>query len=286
MSIWRQLSHGLRALTRRDSVGTELDDEVRDYYDRAHADLVDQGLSAQEADQITRRKLGDPDRAREDLASYGWENTAENTFADLRHAARRLRQSPGSALVVILTLALGIGASTAIFSAVFPVLFEPLPYPNADRVVFIEDRDGNGAPLDVTYGTYLEVAARSRSFERLAVTDQWRPALVGGGESERLTGSRVTADYFRVLGVAPAIGRNFEPADENIGEAQFVIVSDAFAKRRFGSADAILNQMLMLDDRPHLVIGVMPPGFENVLEPAVEVWSSVQYRTQAPFESG
>jgi putative ABC transport system permease protein len=286
VSVWRQIARGLRALAERSTVDDELDDEVRDYYERARADLVREGLTPEEAARVARRELGDTARAREDLRSYGWENAVEAMLADLRHALRRLRQSPSFSVVAVLTLALGIGASTAIFSAVLPILFEPLPYPNADRIVTLTDRDGTGAPLAVTYGTYVEVAARSRSFESLAVSDRWQPALVGGGESEQLLGEAVSAGYFGVLGVAPTLGRDFDESDDVFRGPRVAIVSDGLAKRRFGGAIAILNRTIWLDDADYTVIGVMPPGFENVLAPAADVWVPRQFRAEAPFESG
>jgi len=285
MALWRQIARGLRALMHRSAVDAELDDELRDYFERAQTDLIREGLSSDEAARAARSKHGDVDRAREDLREYGWENAVEETLGDLKHAGRRLRSSPAFSLVAVPTLALGIGASTAIFSVVVPILFEPLPYPNADRVVTLADRDRDGAPLDVTYGTYLEVAARSRSFERLAVADRWQPALVGVGESERLIGDRVSADYFRVLGVAPAEGRAFDRSDDVYGGPRVAIVSDGLARRRFGGASAVVGRTIRLDDIEHTVIGVMPANFHNVMEPAAEVWAPRQYRENAPFES-
>ena len=286
MSLWRQLAHGLRALRNRPIVNDELDDEVRDFYDRARADLMREGLSPEEASRAARRELGAEEHARDQLGTYGWEHVAETTLADLRHALRRLRRAPSFALTGILTLALGIGSSTAIFSAVMPILFEPLPYPNADRIVTLTDSTADGAPLDTTYGTYVELQERARSFDVLAVATRWQPALVGAGESEQLNGDRVSAGYFRALGVGPAVGRDFVSDDETVGPAQYVIVSDALARRRFGGAEAAVNQTVMLDDWPHTVVGVMPSGFENVLAPGIEIWSALQYRRQAPFESG
>jgi putative ABC transport system permease protein len=181
VSLWRQLTHGLRALGNRPIVDEELEDEVRDFYERAHADLIGEGLSPEEAGRVARQTLGDEERAREDLRSYGWENSVETTLSDLRHSLRRLRRAPSFALTAVITLALGIGASTAIFSAVRPILFEPLPYPNADRIVTLTDFASDGAPQDTTYGTYVEIQERSRSFDVLAVADRWQPALVGEG---------------------------------------------------------------------------------------------------------
>ena len=285
MSLWRQISRGLRALTQRPTVDRELDDEVRDYFERARAELDLDGLSEREAARVARLRVGDASKCREEIRSYGWENVVETTLGDLRLALRGLAHSPIFAAVGILTLALGIGASTAIFSAVVPILVSPLPYPEADRIVMISDRDVDGARMDVTYGTYEEIVARSRSFDGLAVADAWRPALAGGGEPERLNGDRVSASYFRVLGVAPALGRDFETSDDLPRGPRVAIVSSGLAKRRYGSAIAIHSQPILLDGDEYTVIGVMPAGFENVLSPAVEIWAPRQYRTQAPFAS-
>lgn len=285
MSLWRQFNRGIRALTRRATVAVEVDDEVRDYFERARQDLIDQGMPADEASRVARRRHGDPARAREDLRDYGWENTVAATFSDLRYSLRRLQHSPGFTLIAVLTLALGIGASAAIFSAVVPILIEPLPYPDSNRIVQIVDRDGNGAPLDVTYGTYLEVAARSRSFDELAIADRWQPSLVGVNEPERLSGDFVSATYFGVLGIAPALGRDFMTTDDVPGNARVAIVTDGLAKRRFGSAAAVLNETIRLDDADYEIIGVLPERFENVLAPAAEVWSPRRFRAQAPFDS-
>jgi predicted permease len=202
---------------------------------------------------------------------------------EIQRTARRLMRVPGFTLTTVLTLAIGIGASTAIFSTVAPILLESLPYPNPDRVVMVTDR--NDGP-NTTYGTYVEVAARSRAFEALAVAARLDPALSGSGESEYLAGDYVSVDYFRALGVAPAVGRNFQREDHIIGAPQVVIISDALARRHFGSAREILDQTIYLEGYPCTVIGVMPPGFENVLAQNADVWAALQFREQAPFQSG
>jgi putative ABC transport system permease protein len=204
---------------------------------------------------------------------------------DLRFAWRRLLNDPGSATVAILSIGLGVGASAALFGAVDQVLLSSLPYPEAARVIELTDRTDSG-PLAVAYGSYVEIAQRNRSFESLAVTDRWRPSLVGGGDSDQLDGDRVTADYFRVLGVGPAQGRDFEADDGVAGAPLVAIVSAGFAARRFGSADGVVGRTLSLDSQLYTVIGVMPRAFENALSPAVEVWAPLRLRAQAPFDSG
>jgi predicted permease len=119
----------------------------------------------------------------------------------------------------------------------------------------------------------------------LAVIQRFNPAFAGSGEAEYLNGNRVSVDYFRALGIRPAIGRDFLPEDHTVGGPQLAIVTDAFAKRRFGDARAALEQTINLDGAPHTVIGVMPPGFVNVLTPRADVWAAMQFREQAGFQS-
>jgi putative ABC transport system permease protein len=205
--------------------------------------------------------------------------------SDLRHACRRLLASPGFALLAITSIALGVGASTAVFGAVRAILFAALPYPQAQRVVALTDRDSEGGRLPVTYGTYREIAERSRAFERLAVADRWQPALVAAaGDPERLDGDRVSADYFRVLGVAPALGRDFAAADDVRGEPPVAIVSASLAARRLGGAPVALGRPIVLDGATYIVIGVLPQGFKNALAPTAEVWVPLRYRAAAGFQ--
>src|SRR6185437_2270799 len=117
-------------------------------------------------------------------------------------------------LTAALTLALGIGASTAVFSAMSPILLEPLPFPHASRLVTLDDRNDAGTAMPVTFGTFTEVAARSHSFEALGAADNWQPSISGAGDPERLSGQRVTAGFFSVFSTAPKVGRDFKSSDE------------------------------------------------------------------------
>src|SRR5690348_2816950 len=148
MSLWRQLTHGVRVLVHRADADRDVADEVQHYLEQAVAAHMADGLSRDAALRAARLEMGNTTVARERVRAYGWENLVGALMADLRYAARRLRRSPGFTAVCVLTLALGIGASTAIFSAVYPVLFEPFPYPRADHIVRLADYGSAGQPVD------------------------------------------------------------------------------------------------------------------------------------------
>jgi len=198
-------------------------------------------------------------------------------FNDVRYAARWLRASPGFTLLVVVTLALGIGGTTAIFSAVNPVLFQPLPYPDAGRLTMIQEIRGDGSRNDGTFGMYRQFVERNRSFESIAALGPWAPTLTGPAQPERLEGQRVSASYFRVLGISPAIGRSFAPDEDRPNAPNAVVVSDALWRRRFNADPAIIGRSIALDDASATIVGVMPASFENVLAPAADIWAPLQY---------
>ena len=278
MSLWRHLTHGVRGLMRPRRADHDLGDEVAHYFEEATAERIARGMTPDEARRAVRLEFGTAAGVNEQARAYGWERVAGVFAADLRYAARQLRAAPTFTLVTVLTLALGLGATTAIFSAVNPILFEPLPYPQASRIAMIADFGPEGAPLDVTFGTYLEIAERNRSFAALAVFKPWQPTIAGEQEPERLAGQRVSAGYLRALGVSPALGRDFEPADDRVGGPRRVIISDA-VWRRLGGEASIVGREVTLDRQSWRIAGVMPAGFENVLAPAADVWAPLQYST-------
>lgn len=285
MSLWRQLSRGLRALVGSRQRDEDLKDEVQHYLDQATAANVARGLSPTAARRAAQVEIGNATSVREHVRSAGWENTVETFVADLRYGLRRLRTNPGFTLVSVLTLALGIGAATAIFSVLNPILLASLPYPAADRLVTIGDRANDGTQLAPTFGTYVELRARARSFTSMAAVDRWQPSLTGTDRPERLVGERVSATYFATLGVRPSVGRDFVETDETVGGPKVAIVSDRLLQRRFGGDRSIVGRPVHLDGDDYLVVGILPPRFNNVLSPSADIWSPLQERAQAPFNS-
>ena len=284
MDPWRQLLRGLSALLHRQAADKDVADEVEHYLEEATAAWMIRGLSPLDARRAARLELGSPSAAREQMRSFGWEHTIQTLLADLHYAARQLLRNPGFAIVATLTVALGIGAATAIFSAVNPILFKPLPYPHAGRLMLIWEMRSDGSPRPVTFGTFHGLQERSRSFDAMAVMKPWQPAMVGTGQPERFEGQRVSADYFRALGISPALGRDFQAADDQFHGPNVVVLSDRLWRLRFAADRTIVGQQIKLDDNLFTVIGVMPSSFENVLASAAELWAPLQYDPSLPAD--
>lgn len=277
MSIWRRVTRGLGAMFHSSAADRDAEDEARHYLEELTAEYIERGLSPEEARRAARLEAGDAPTLRDEVRSSGWEHAVETVAADLRHALRRLRTEPAFAAATVLTLALGIGGVTAIFSAVKPILFEPLPYPDAGRIAAIWEVTPNGQRTAGTFGMYRELAGRSRSFASVAVLRPWQATLTGPDRPERIVGQRVSASYFGVLGVVPALGRGFRPTEDVMNGPNVVLLSHALWRRRFDSDSAIVGRTVTLDDDPYTVIGVMKPTFENVMAPAAELWVPLQY---------
>jgi len=201
----------------------------------------------------------------------------DSIIKDIRFAIRNLLKHPGFTLTAVFTLALGIGATTAIFSAVNPILFEPLPYPHASSIVTIWYAGADGSRVEEAFGSYREVVQRSHSFDAIAVMKPWQATMTSTAQPERLLGQRVSASYFQVLGVKPSLGRDFDASDDRLNGPNVVIISNELWLRRFGGDKTVVGRQLTLDDKVFNVIGVMPRDLENVLAPVAEVWSPLQY---------
>src|SRR5688572_8654890 len=277
MSLWRQLSRGLRVLTNRAAADNDVADEVQDYFNRSVEAHLARGLTPAEARRAAHIEVGQPLAIREQVRESTWEHMLDTFIRDVRYALRGLRASPGFAAIVVLTLAVGMGATTAIFSALKPILFQPLSYPDPDRVVVIQEISLNGSRLEGTYGMYRWMLDRNRAFSQIAVVRSWQPIVTGTDVPEQLSGERVTASYFTALGVPPAVGPGFSADDDIANGPNVVILSHALWRRRFAANPTIVGRQITLDDNSYTVVGVMPADFRNALSPAAELWSLLQY---------
>ena len=194
---------------------------------------------------------------------HGYKNmlTLDNLRQDLKYAWRSYVKAPGFTLLVMTTLALGIGASTAIFSIVNGILLRPLPFAEPDRLMFITEANKSGNSISVSWLNYLDWRARQHSFDGLAVSRNNQSTLTGAGQAVRLTGRRVSANFFQVLGAQPSMGRAFAERDDMPGAPAVAIVSHEFWRLRLGSDPGALGRAITLDGVPHTLVGVLPPGF-------------------------
>src|SRR3982074_3623976 len=197
----------------------------------------------------------------------------QTIWQDLRYGARMLLKNPGITFVVILALALGIGANTAIFSVVNAVLLRPLPYDEANRLVFLNERSPAIEEMSVAYPNFLDWRTQNHVFEKIGVYNRSSYNLTGAGEAERIITGQVSADLFSVLRVNAAQGRVFTNEEDKPGGTPVVILSHGLWQRRFGAQTSILNQAITLNGKSYTVIGIMPQGY--LFPSRVEMWVPV-----------
>lgn len=202
--------------------------------------------------------------------------------SDLQFAWRMLMRRPAFTVLAVFTLALGIGATTAIFSVVNPILFESLPYPNADRVMMVWEGTDPADKSNLGYTTYADILEKNRTFSDVAAVAYASGTMTGRSEPQFLEGDRVTASFFKVLGVNPALGRAFRDADNVRGSERVIIISNALWRNRFGGDSSIIGKPITLMESDFTVIGVMPASFENLLSPTWQFLLPLRYDVSQP----
>jgi putative ABC transport system permease protein len=280
MSLGRRIAN----LFSRSKVERDIDNELRSHLEMRIEDNIAAGMSPEEGRRDALLRFGNPVSMKERTAGADIALGIDSIWADIRSAFRQLRRSPVLAWTSILVLALGIGACTAIFSAVKPILLDPLPYPNARRIMMIWEVKGSGRAIPVTFATFHGMTERSNSYDAMAVLKPWQPTMIAADRPERFDGQRVSADFFRTLGVAPLLGRDFNTSDDRFHGPNMVILSDALWRRRFAGDKSIVGQQIRLDENLYTVIGVMPSSFEDVMAPSAELWAPLQYDPSLPAD--
>ncbi len=264
-------------LLRRRRIDRDLAEEIRQHLDEKADELAAGGMPREEALQAARREFGNPTLIEEDSRAV-WRWTAvEALAADLRYAARQLRRSPSFTLATVLTLALGIGANTAVFSVVNAVVLLPLPFPEPDRLVAVESIDIRGGPhpTSLSYPTFFDFRARSRGFEHLVSYRDNQFTLSGFGAPLQVPGAIVSWNLFPLLKVQPALGRGFLPSEEQRGE-RVVVLSYELWQGRFGGDPSIVGRAIAVDRLPHTVVGIAPAGFNfPVGRRRVQIWTTL-----------
>jgi putative ABC transport system permease protein len=286
MTWMRGLLERVRETVDRRGFEKELDEEIRFHLDRVVERLRATGLDADAARRQALREFGEVGRVKEDARADAGVRWIENVLRDARHAVRGLRRSPGFAFSSVLTLGLGIGATTAIFSVVDGVLLEPLPYPESERLVRMVMQNSPENRFNISMADFMGVREGQTVFESVAAIETGTAAFTGRGAPEEIDVARVTEDWFRVLGVEPAEGRGFAHGEDDAGAPPVVVLSPAFRDRAFGAAADALGSTISLDGRAHTVVGVLSREHEVLLGRKADAWPILTVQTprrRGPF---
>ena len=285
MSLFRNFAIGLRSLFRKKQVDRELDDELRVYQEMATDEKMKQGMSRKDALREVRLERGSLEVTKELVRSGGWEFFVETCWQDLHYSVRMLRKSPGFAAVAVLTLALGIGANTTIFSVMNATLLRTLPFPKPDSLVLVWETFGKG-PNNiniVSAPNFWDFKRQSQSFEDMAIFDSagrgYNLSATGNNqEPEQVSGLRVSAGFFSVLDVKPLLGRTFLPEEELPGKDHEVVLSYRLWERGYGGDPQLLGRTIKIDGEDFTVVGVMPREFHwQFWSKARQLWVPVGY---------
>jgi predicted permease len=257
---WNDLRFRLRALFRRRAEETELNEELRFHFGRQVEKYKLSGMTDEEARRRARLVFGGHEQVKAECRDARGTSFVENARQDIRYAIRQLRGNPTFTIVILLTLALSIGANSAIFSVIDSVLIKSLPYRQPDKLVRIFFTSAAYPRFPLNPFDFRDLRARNKSFDGMAAFTRGDMQLSGSGEPVRLNGFGITSGYFRVLGLAPEQGREFDAKAEIPGNGLQVILSDRVWRARFGGARDIVGRKITLNEQPFTVVGVMPPG--------------------------
>ncbi len=266
----------------------EREREIQAYLEIETDENIARGMTPEEARYAARRKLGNPTLIREEIYRMNSLTFIESLWQDVRCGLRMLRKNAGFAMVAVLTLALGIGANTAIFSVIHAVLLSPLPYDHPDRITLVRESNPSKGfeQFSVSPPNYMDWKNAAGAFEQMASMSRGQFSYTGGTEPERLVGARVAASFFSVLGAQPELGRTFLPEDDVAGKAGVVVLSHGLWTQHFGSDPQVIGKSLTLDGESYRVIGVMQNGFQ--FPRGVQLWlpSEFDERSLSPRARG
>jgi len=255
----------------------DLDDEVHSYVDLLAEEKMREGMRPDEARRTARIELGGVEQVKEDVREVRAGAWLDIVFQDIRYGARMLRKNPGFTAVAILTLALGIGANTAIFSVVSAVLLRPLPYANPQQLIVLRETTQSVGPHSPSYPDFLDWRKQSRTFSQMAAINNREFNLSGVAQPENISGYAVSANCLSMLGVRPFLGRDFLPSEDAPGSAPVVLLSYALWQSHLGADPSPVGKNITLDGRSFTIIGVLPPNIRllektDILAP-IGVWA-------------
>jgi predicted permease len=240
----------------------QLEQEIAGHLEMAKRERLDRGESAQHADSAVRREFGNVALVQHVTRDqWGW-LWLEEFLQDLRYGARTLQKNPGFTAIATLTLALGIGANTSLFTVVNAVLLNPLPYPHPEQLVTLHESKPNFLAGSLSYPNFRDWQKDNHSFSSMAVARSSTLSLTGLGEAEQVNTRFISAEYFPLLGVNPVLGRTFTAGEDEIGAAPIALISAGFWNRKFGTAPDVLGKTLNLDGKAYTIVGVTPADFD------------------------
>jgi predicted permease len=276
MEWMKKLLRRARLILNRSRIEREMDEEMRLHIEMEIEDLVRRGLSWEEARREAQLRFGGIERYKEEGRDASGVRWLVDVGQDLRYALRGLRKNPGFTAVTTLTLALGIGATTAIFSVTDGVLLKPLPYPEPERLVLVLEQSGPSNRWPLSLADYQAVEAEQRSFAGLAGLSVGAATLTGGEQPQRVRVGFVTADWFGTLGIHPAEGRGFRPGEDRPGAERVVVVSQRFREQHFGLVAEAVGRTITLDGDLYTVVGVLPRGVHSLAGWRSDIWPVLQ----------
>ncbi|MFZ0415403.1 MAG: ABC transporter permease [Candidatus Acidiferrales bacterium] len=257
----------LTRLFSRRRLYNDLSAEMAAHLQEKTDELVARGMSRAEATRAAAREFGNATLLEERSREVWQWPSLESFLADIRFALRMLRKSPGFTAVAVLTLALGIGANTALFSVVNGVLLNPLPFPDPDRLVTVAASKPNFARGSISYPNFLDWHRINQCFSFFAVSRSSGYLLTGVGNAEELDAAMVTSDFFPMLGIKPVLGRSFTPEEDQIGLAHVVAISTDLWQRKFGSSPDVIGKGISLDGKGYTIVGVFPGRLDLPMSP-------------------
>ena len=268
----------VRSLFRRQAAEAELEDELCFHRGQQLQKYLTSGLTKAEALHRVRMDFGGLDQVKEECRDARGVRVMETLFQDVRFGLRMLRKSPGFTVVALLTLALGIGANTAIFSVLYGVLLRPLPFKDASRLIVLNETTPMVGMVSVSYPNFLDWRAQSRAFSEMAVVNSVAFNLSGVNQPENISGQAVSPNFLSMLGMHPLLGRDFDASEEKAGAAPVVLLSYPLWQSHFGGDPKAVGRTIALDGRGFTIVGVLPPDFRSiektdVLEP-IGVWAA------------
>jgi putative ABC transport system permease protein len=270
------------ALFRWRSRDRDMEREMAFHVDALARDYARDGLRDVDAQRAARRQFGNLTRLKERGHDERTMRLVEDVTRDVRHAARGLWRSPGFSLAVILTLALGIGGNTAVFSVVDQLLLRPLPYPDGDQLVVVEESVGANPHADVSPANWIDWQRESRTFRRFAAWRSWSFTLTGTGEPRRVNAQQVSSEFFPLLGVAPLLGRTISDEDDRPNGPRVAVLSYRAWQDQLSGDRRAIGRTVQLNDRPYEIVGVMPAGF-RFIQQDVDLWTAFQLDRTRPW---